>query len=33
MKTGIEKFKNIMDAETCDLLINHLEDNLHNVDT
>ena len=30
MKTGIEKFENIMDADTCDLLINHLEDNLHN---
>ena len=30
MKTGIEKFKNVMDVETCDLLIKHLEDNLHN---
>ena len=30
MKTGIEKFENIMDADTCDLLINHLEDNLPN---
>ena len=30
MKTGIEKFKNIMDVKTCDLLINHFEDNLHN---
>ena len=29
MKTGIEKFKNVIDSETCDLLINHLEDNLH----
>ena len=30
MKTGIEKFKNIMDVKTCDLLINHLEENLDN---
>ena len=30
MKTGIEKFKNVMDVETCNLLIKHLEDNLHN---
>jgi len=29
MKTGIEKFTNVIDSETCDLLINHLEDNLH----
>ena len=30
MKTGIEKFDNIIDDDTCDLLIKHLEDNLHN---
>ena len=30
MKTGIEKFKNVMNPDTCDLLIKHLEDNLHN---
>ena len=30
MKTGIEKFTNVIDSETCDLLINYLEDNLHN---
>ena len=29
MKTGIEKFKNVIDSNTCDLLIKHLEDNLH----
>ena len=29
MKTGIEKFKNTIDSETCDLLIKYLEDNLH----
>jgi hypothetical protein len=29
MKTGIEKFKNVIDSETCNLLINYLEDNLH----
>ena len=29
MKTGIEKFKNVIDSDTCDLLIKHLEDNLH----
>ena len=29
MKTGIEKFKNVIDPDTCDLLIKHLEDNLH----
>ena len=28
MKTGIEKFKNVIDSESCNLLINHLEDNL-----
>ena len=28
MKTGIEKFKNIVDNETCDLLIQHLENNI-----
>ena len=28
MKTGIEKFKNIVDNETCDLLIKYLEDNI-----
>ena len=33
MKTGIEKFKNVIDSETCDLLINHLEDNIHNAVT
>lgn len=32
MKTGIEKFKNVIDSKTCDLLIKHLEDNLHNAD-
>ena len=30
MKTGIEKFKNVIDPDTCDLLIKHLEDNIHN---
>ena len=29
MKTGIEKFKNVIDSDTCDLLIKHLEDNIH----
>ena len=29
MKTGIEKFKNVIDPDTCDLLIKHLEDNIH----
>ena len=29
MKTGIEKFKNAIDSEICDLLIKHLEDNLN----
>jgi len=29
MKTGIEKFKNVIDPDTCDLLIKYLEDNLH----
>ena len=29
MKTGIEKFKNVIDPDTCDLLIKHLEDNMH----
>ena len=28
MKTGIEKFENIISDETCDLLINHIEDNM-----
>tara|TARA_B100000945_G_scaffold256879_1_gene214329 strand:+ start:878 stop:1396 length:519 start_codon:yes stop_codon:yes gene_type:complete len=28
MKTGIEKFKNVINSETCDLLINYLENNL-----
>lgn len=28
MKTGIEKFKNIVDKETCNLLIQHLENNI-----
>ena len=33
MKTGIEKFKNVIDSNTCDLLIKHLEDNLdHSID-
>ena len=32
MKTGIEKFKNVMDPDTCDLLIKHLEDNLDKCD-
>ena len=30
MKTGIEKFENAMNPDVCDLLIKHLEDNLHN---
>ena len=29
MKTGIEKFKNVIDSEACNLVINYLEDNLH----
>ena len=29
MNTGIEKFKNVIDPDTCDLLIKYLEDNLH----
>ena len=29
MKTGIEKFENVINSETCDLLIKCLEDNLH----
>ena len=29
MLTGIEKFKNIVDEETCDLLIKHFEDNIN----
>ena len=33
MKTGIEKFTNVIDSETCDLLINYLEDNIHNAVT
>ena len=32
MKTGIEKFKNIISDETCDLLINHIEDNMDKTD-
>ena len=32
MKTGIEKFKNVMNPDTCDLLIKHLEDNLDKCD-
>lgn len=28
MLTGIEKFENIVDEETCDLLIKHFEDNV-----
>ena len=28
MKTGIEKFKNIVTNETCDLLIDHIENNM-----
>ena len=29
MKTGIEKFKNVIDFKTCNLLIQYLKDNLH----
>ena len=29
MKTGIEKFKDVVDNETCDLLIQHLENNIN----
>ena len=32
MKTGIEKFKNVMNPDTCDLLIKHLEDNIDKCD-
>ena len=32
MKTGIEKFKNVMSPDTCDLLIKHLKDNLDKCD-
>ena len=32
MKTGIEKFENVMSPDTCDLLIKHLEDNLDKCD-
>lgn len=28
MKTGIEKFKNVISDETCDLLIDHIETNM-----
>ena len=28
MKTGIEKFKNVISDETCDLLIDHIEKNM-----
>ena len=28
MKTGIEKFDNVISNETCDLLINHIENNM-----
>ena len=28
MKTGIEKFKNVISADTCDLLIKHIEENI-----
>ena len=28
MKTGIEKFENVISDETCDLLINHIENNM-----
>ena len=30
MRTGIEKFKNVISDETCDLLIEHLEQNIDN---
>ena len=30
MKTGIEKFENVISDETCDLLINHIKDNIDN---
>ena len=30
MKTGIEKFKNVIDIDACNLLINYLENNLDN---
>jgi len=29
MKTGIEKFKNVIDPDTCDKLIQYLENNMH----
>ncbi len=32
MKTGIEKFKNVISDETCDLLIKHIEDNMDKTD-
>ena len=32
MKTGMAKFKNVMDPDTCDLLIKHLDDNLDKCD-
>lgn len=32
MNTGIEKFKNILDDDTCDLLINIMESNLDKAD-
>ena len=32
MKTGIEKFTNILDDETCNLLIQHLENNIDQTD-
>ena len=32
MKTGIEKIENVMDFDTCDLLIKHLEDNIDKCD-
>jgi len=32
MKTGIEKYKNILSDKTCDLLIEHLETNLDNAE-
>ena len=28
MKTGIEKYSNVISDETCDLLINHIEENM-----
>ena len=30
MKTGIEKFKNVVDPDICDLLIEYMNQNLHN---